>query len=604
MKLSKLYSNFPKIFNPIEFNINEFGEGLNVVFAQIFKPEDKQKDSHNLGKTTLIHLIEYCLLKKVQKKENHFLTKHIDLFGEFEFYLEIYLHSGSSVTLRRGVDRNTKISLIKHNEPYQDYTKLDESGWDHFELPIKKAQELLDSYLDLKVISPWSYRKGVSYFLRTQYDYQDYFQIQKFMSGPHIEWKPYLANLLGFNFKPIKEKYELDNDIDDLANRIKQKQLEIQIEHSDFDKLKNKIQIASNDIENISKKIDEFDFSIEEKKINKELVEQIESEISYINDELYNINYDLNYQAKSLSAGTTIDIEAVSELFNEAEILLPDQLVKDYQELIEFNKQISTDRNSALNEQIKKLKEQRKDFLKRKNTLNNKRKKLLSAIRDSNTFSKYKKLQNNLADQRADLAFLEGQLERLSEIRKLNKKLRDDQKKLNELIEELSTYPEIENPIFKLIRKEFNSLVSRILNLNGLLYIRQNTEGNLEFKIDVEKPGKAGTATSQDSGTSYKKLLCALFDLSLLKTFSDKAFFHFVYHDGVFEGLDNRKRVTLLDTINEYCQTHNIQYILSVIESDLPRDDDDEKIFFDDQQVILHLHDKGKDGRLFKMAEF
>ena len=37
MKLSKLYSNFPKIFNPIEFNINEFNEGLNVVFAQIYQ---------------------------------------------------------------------------------------------------------------------------------------------------------------------------------------------------------------------------------------------------------------------------------------------------------------------------------------------------------------------------------------------------------------------------------------------------------------------------------------------------------------------------------------------------------------------------------------
>jgi uncharacterized protein YydD (DUF2326 family) len=229
---------------------------------------------------------------------------------------------------------------------------------------------------------------------------------------------------------------------------------------------------------------------------------------------------------------------------------------------------------------------------------------LLSIIHESNTFSKYKQLQNNLADQRAELSFLEAQLERLSEIRKLNKKLRSDQNKLNELFDELSNYPEIENPIFESIRKEFNSLVNRILNLNGLLYIRQNTKGNLEFKIDVERLGKAGKVTSQDSGTSYKKLLCALFDLSLLKTFSDKPFFHFVYHDGVFEGLDNRKRVTLLDTINEYCEDYDIQYILSVIESDLPRDDDDKKIFFDEDQIVLHLHDKGKEGRLFKMAEF
>ena len=604
MKLSKLYSNFPKILNPIKFNINEFGEGLNVVFAQIFKPQDKQKDSHNLGKTTLIHLIEFCLLKKMQKKENFFLTKHMDLFGEFIFYIEIYLHSGSFVTVRRGVEHNTKISLKRHESQYQNYSKLDESGWDHFDLPIVKAQELLDSYLDLKVISPWNYRKGVSYFLRTQYDYQDYFQIHKFVRGPDIEWKPYLANLLGFNFKPIKEKYELDNDIDNLKNRINEKQAEIQIEQSDYDKLKNKIQIANNDIENISKKLDEFNFSIEEKKINKELVEQIETEISDINDELYNINYDLEYLSNSLKTGTKFDIDAVSELFHEAKILLPDQLVKDYKELIAFNKQISTDRNGAINEQIIKLKEQQKDYLERKKILNSKRKEMLSVIRDSNTFSKYKKLQNNIADQRAELAFLEGQFKKLSEIRKLNKKLRDEKKKLEELIDELSTYPEMENPTFKSIRKEFNSLVSRILNLNGLLFISQNKEGNLEFKIDVEKLGKSGKITSQDSGASYKKLLCALFDLSLLKTFSGKEFFNFVYHDGVFEGLDNRKRITLLNTINEYCQTHNIQYILSVIESDLPRNDEDKKMFFDDQQVILHLHDKGKDGRLFKMDEF
>jgi uncharacterized protein YydD (DUF2326 family) len=604
MKLSKIYSNLPKIFNPINFNINEFNEGLNVVFAQIFKPEEKKKDSHNLGKTTLIHLIEFCMLKKISNKEHHFLTKHFDRFGEFEFYLEMFLHSGEFVTVKRGVDRNTKISFKKHEEPYNDFTKIGESDWDHFELPIGKAQELLDSYLDLKVISPWSYRKGISYFLRTQYDYQDYFQIQKFVRASHIEWKPYLANLLGFDYKPIKEKYELDNDIEILKTRIKQKQSEIQIDHSEYDKLKNKIQIAQKAIENTTTTLDAFSFSNEEKKINKEIVEQIESEISDINDELYNINYDLDHLAKSISKGTTFDIGAVKELFGEAEILLPDQLVNDYQSLIDFNKQISTDRNAALNEQIARLKENRKSLLSRKSTLNTKRKKLLSIIRDSDTFSKYKKLQNNLADQRAELSFLSGQLERLVEIRKLNKKFRDDNKRLNDLIDELSTYPEIENPTFQAVREEFNALVNRILDLNGLLYIRQNQEGNLEFKIDVEKPGKAGETTSQDSGTSYKKLLCALFDLSLLKVFSDKEFFHFVYHDGVFEGLDNRKRVTLLDTINEYCQDYNIQYMLSVIESDLPRDDKDQKMFFDDEQVVLRLHDKGKDGRLFKMDEF
>lgn len=48
MKLSRLYSNTPNLFGPIDFKA-----GLNVVLAEIRLPENKDKDTHNLGKTTL-----------------------------------------------------------------------------------------------------------------------------------------------------------------------------------------------------------------------------------------------------------------------------------------------------------------------------------------------------------------------------------------------------------------------------------------------------------------------------------------------------------------------------------------------------------------------
>ena len=57
MKLSKLYSNKPKIFEAIEFE-----SGLNVVLAEIRLPENKKKDTHNLGKTTLGRMLDFCLL--------------------------------------------------------------------------------------------------------------------------------------------------------------------------------------------------------------------------------------------------------------------------------------------------------------------------------------------------------------------------------------------------------------------------------------------------------------------------------------------------------------------------------------------------------------
>ena len=48
MKLSRLYSNKPDLFESLDF-----AQGLNVVMAEIRLPENREKDTHNLGKTTV-----------------------------------------------------------------------------------------------------------------------------------------------------------------------------------------------------------------------------------------------------------------------------------------------------------------------------------------------------------------------------------------------------------------------------------------------------------------------------------------------------------------------------------------------------------------------
>ena len=69
MKLSKLYCNLSDLFGPIDFR-----EGLNVVLAEIRLPKNKDKDTHNLGKTTLGKVIDYCFLAGRDKE--FFLFKH------------------------------------------------------------------------------------------------------------------------------------------------------------------------------------------------------------------------------------------------------------------------------------------------------------------------------------------------------------------------------------------------------------------------------------------------------------------------------------------------------------------------------------------------
>ncbi len=149
----------------------------------------------------------------------------------------------------------------------------------------------------------------------------------------------------------------------------------------------------------------------------------------------------------------------------------------------------------------------------------------------------------------------------------------------------------------------FNRFVRQVLDVNGEFIVTKNSEGNIEFEIKTKD--SSGSETSQSEGHSYHRLLCALFDLAVLKALENTPFYHFVYHDGIYEGLDNRVKLRLTELIRDCISNGKLQYILSVIDSDLPRDrDTDARLPFSDDEIVLTLHDEGDDGRLFKMPPF
>jgi len=53
---------------------------------------------------------------------------------------------------------------------------------------------------------------------------------------------------------------------------------------------------------------------------------------------------------------------------------------------------------------------------------------------------------------------------------------------------------------------------------------------------------------------------------------------------------------TLIKTLTAQ---YNLQYILSAIKSDLPLDDNDVFVYFDEKDIVLKLHDRDESGTLF-----
>ena len=90
------------------------------------------------------------------------------------------------------------------------------------------------------------------------------------------------------------------------------------------------------------------------------------------------------------------------------------------------------------------------------------------------------------------------------------------------------------------------------------------------------------------------------FDMAVLRAHLDEKFPRFVYHDGVFESLDDRKKENLLEVIRRYTNL-GIQSVITLIDSDMPVRDEDARPVFEEHEIVLLLHDENKDGRLFKM---
>ncbi|MGE5470561.1 MAG: DUF2326 domain-containing protein [Bacteroidota bacterium] len=595
MKLSRLYSSKPDLFDPVEFV-----QGLNVVMAEIRLPENRNKDTHNLGKTTLGRLLDFGFLAK--RDPRFFLFKHIELFKDFIFFLEIELEDASFVTIRRGVEEATKISFKRHEAGHQDLSGLPLAEWDHQDMPFERARDLLDGLLDWRALKPWAFRKGLGYLLRSQDDFRDVFHLRKFAAA-HSDWKPFLAHVLGFDAQLVAQHYEKEEQLAEKQSTAQTIKNELGGSIEDISKIEGILLLKQKEAEKKQKLLDAFDFRAQDKDSTKQLVDDIDERIASLNAERYSLNQNKKKIITSLEEDQILfNPDEAQRLFEEAGVLFKGQIKKDFQQLIAFNRAITDERRGYLQEERAELEVELKRINAELNTLGKKRSEMLSFLSGTDIFGKYKQVSDEMVTLRADITSLERQrgfLHRLQELRTEIRALTEERGHLQTQIEaDVEKQNSDQNSLFSAIRVFFSEIVEEVIDRKALLSVSPNQAGHLEFRAEILD--ESGNATSADLGHTYRKLLCIAFDLAILRAHLDDKFPRFVYHDGVFESLDDRKKENLLAVIRRYAEL-GLQPIITLIDSDLPARAADEEPVFSSDEVVITLHDEGQEGRLFKM---
>ncbi len=598
MKPSKLYTDQPDRFAAVEFTPE-----LNVVLAEIRLPENQDRDTHNLGKTTLGRLLDFDFL--AGRDQNFFLFRHEDRFGEFVFFLEVELLDGSYVTVRRTVAGHSRIAFKKHVVRHQDFSALPDRDWDHLDVPFERARELLDSYLDWRALKPWHYRKGLGYFLRSQEDFGDVFQLRRFANS-HADWKPFLAHILGFDAALIGEHYAKEAALDDMESKsatIRQELGGGNIE--DAGKIDGILLLKTQEVEKKQALLDRFDFRSEDKSETKLLVDKVDERIAVLNARRYSLMANRKKIAASLQDDQILfNPDEAAKLFEEAGVLFGGQIKRDFQQLIEFNRAITEERQGYLVEERADIDVELKAVNAELTALGKRRAEMLAFLSETDTFAKYKRFSSELVTLRADIQSLQRQRDFVHRLQQLRTDIRSLQEEKIHLLSAIEADVEAKSAnadsLFSAIRLYFNEIVEEVIDSKALLNVSVNRMGHLEFKAELLD--EAGNATSADRGHSYRKLLCIAFDLALIRAHLGEAFPRFAYHDGVLESLDDRKKEVLISVLRRYTGM-GIQSIVTLIDSDLPKRPADQPLFEDDEIVLL-LHDEGESGRLFKMPSW
>jgi len=538
---------------------------------------------------TLCRLQQHTLINPIFCLDNG--EPFNDIFIGQSFFGEFKLNSGKYLVIKRSVDIPTKISFKINTTKLENFqTNL---IWDKEDLSFKKAKEQLEDYLSFDVLNNWPYRKSITYYLRSQQDYLDVFKLNNF-KGKHKDWKPFVFDLLGFNGDLIKEKLETEEIVDELKKKLNTLEIEAQVDSKEKDRLEGLLEIKTNELEEVENFINKFNFYKSDLELNKNIVENIDLKIQALNTDRYRVTFEIDKIEKSLAdVLDDIEMENIEELFSEVNLFFPDQLKKRYNELIDFQKSLTIERKQFLKENLSELKQEFTQINKSINELETEKSSLLSVLTEKDSYQKFKEYHKNLTETEVEIERIKDKLKAIDNSLIIEKEIETNKDIVDNKINELKSA--LKDRKHATINKIFNSIIKDILNTNALISLNINRQGNIEYNADYQNPSDL-IKTSEAQGTTYKKLLCVAFDLSTLINYSEKSFYKFVYHDGVLEGLDDRIKVRYINLVKTLCKKYNLQYILTLIDSDIPKDNLD---IISDKEICLLLNDKDNNGKLF-----
>lgn len=555
-------------------NMN-FQSGLNLIIDDT--PTDDQKlTGNNVGKTTVLKLINYCLGGDGKEIYTDSENKK-DVYTDIKDFL---INEEALITLTLVEDlnkRNSKTIVIERDFLVGKKSIRRINGEQvlqkEFEQELKKLL-----FPNLENDKP-SLRQLISHNIR--YKDESINNTLKTLNRytKDVEYETLYLYLLGCTFKDADEKQSIS------AKLSQEKSYKDRLESK---QTKNSCEIALDLIEN---EIDELNRTKASFNIN----ENFEADLEQLNKVRYEITKNSSFISKLairrdiiLDAKkemetniTNIDIKQIRILYREAEQYL-EKITKTFEELVEYHNNMIIEKVKFITKELPDIENQ---IFKVERILNDnlkREKELTDRVSKSDSFNELNKIISKLTEKYRQ----KGEYESIiSQINEVNDNIDKLEIKLSE-IDNILYSDEFEENLKKQLSK-FNKYFSEISNeLYGEKYaLKFEKEINRKTSKPVYKFSSFNLNMS--SGKKQGEILC--FDLAYI-LFADSEgipTLHFLLNDKKELMHDNQ-----LIKVAEFVDNHNIQLVVSMLKDKLPME------LINNSNIVVEL---SQDRKLFKI---
>ncbi len=527
-----------------------FHKGINLIVDET-KTFNRKESGNNVGKTTVLRLIDFCLGGKGENiykdpefkdkgsnsvVKEHLINKRVTITLVLKEDIEVL--SSEEITIRRNfLSRKDKIQEINGetfnnteflNELKRLIFKSKESKPTFRQIISKNIRDEKNRLLNtVKVLHPTT----------TQEEYE----------ALYLFW-------LGIDINSSDRKQKLTQQIkieQNLQKRLRKDSNLSQLEHALF--------IIQRTIQELEVKKDSFNLN-EEYKEDLNRLNKTKAELTSISSTIsrLEIRTELILESKSELEKeiVNINVKQIKTLYNEAKLLIPN-LQKNFEDTLTFHNEMLKEKSKYLTNELPDL----------ENEIRNKKRLLDSLLITEKELSEKLHKSGAIEDLQVIISDLNSAYERKGNIEEQKRMWEDTISKLDEYEKELER---INSGIFSLDEtikqrvREFNKYFAKISNdLYGEQFYLSQDKNEKGYELNI-------STITGNLGTGKKKGQIAAFDLAYIQFAESQGIdcLHFILHDQIENVHDNQISSLLNDVVNKI----NCQYIIPVLRDKLPDD--------------------------------